>query len=369
MISYNENYLELLKIMTSLSGLFSENKVPYLYYRNAENLFCYALNAENLSRDDSAFDALLNINGVKTGVGLKTFICEKEQKLEKIAEFNQLNKKFRYLNTDDLVFEVANARNERIDFANRLYGTKQAIYHLVARRESELRLFEENYDKIDINKIKIKKIKDSGVEFTDFIHDYNYNFSKSTLFKKFHLPDNYFTLPVEIISEPYDLLLKLKEILSIQSTKMDKKEFVILPLYSTKNGLVPERSGLNQWNANGRRRSLDEVYIPIPIQIHQNFPEFFPSRDEPFDLITPDGQILNAKVCQENSKALMTNPNSALADWLLRQLLNLKKGELATSERLQLIDCDGVIITKITDNQYKIDKAEFGSYENFIHHV
>ncbi|ADG62133.1 MULTISPECIES: restriction endonuclease PLD domain-containing protein [Moraxella] len=369
MISYNENYLELLKIMTSLSGLFSENKVPYLYYRNAENLFCYALNAENLSRDDSAFDALLNINGVKTGVGLKTFICEKEQKLEKIAEFNQLNKKFRYLNTDDLVFEVANARNERIDFANRLYGTKQAIYHLVARRESELRLFEENYDKIDINKIKIKKIKDSGVEFTDFIHDYNYNFSKSTLFKKFHLPDNYFTLPVEIISEPYDLLLKLKEILSIQSTKMDKKEFVILPLYSTKNGLVPERSGLNQWNANGRRRSLDEVYIPIPIQIHQNFPEFFPSRDEPFDLITPDGQILNAKVCQENSKALMTNPNSALADWLLRQLLNLKKGELATSERLQLIDCDGVIITKITDNQYKIDKAEFGSYENFINNL
>lgn len=369
MISYNENYLELLKIMTSLSGLFSENKVPYLYYRNAENLFCYALNAENLSRDDSAFDALLNINGVKTGVGLKTFICEKEQKLEKIAEFNQLNKKFRYLNTDDLVFEVANARNERIDFANRLYGTKQAIYHLVARRESELRLFEENYDKIDINKIKIKKIKDSGVEFTDFIHDYNYNFSKSTLFKKFHLPDNYFTLPVEIISEPYDLLLKLKEILSIQSTKMDKKEFVILPLYSTKNGLVPERSGLNQWNANGRRRSLDEVYIPIPIQIHQNFPEFFPSRDEPFDLITPDGQILNAKVCQENSKALMTNPNSALADWLLRQLLNLKKGELATSKRLQLIDCDGVIITKITDNQYKIDKAEFGSYENFINNL
>ena len=65
----------------------------------------------------------------------------------------------------------------------------------------------------------------------------------------------------------------------------------------------------------------------------------------------------------------MTNPNSALADWLLRQLLNLKKGELATSERLHLIDCDGVIITKITDNQSKLDKAEFGSYENFINNL
>lgn len=370
MIKYNDDYLELLKIMTSLSGLFSDNKVPYLYYRNAENLFCYALNAKNLSRDDSAFDALLDINGIKTGIGLKTFICEKEQKLEKVAEFNQLaNTEFRHLNNDDLVFAVANARNERIDFANRLYGVNQAIYHLVTRRENELRLFEENYDKIDIAKIKITKIKDNGIEFTDHIHEYNYNFSKSTLFKKFHLPSDYFSLSIEIISEPYDLLLRLKELIATQNTQINNKEFVILPLYSTRNGLVPERSGLNQWNANGRKRSLDEVYIPIPIQIHQNFPNFFPTRDTPFDLITPDGKILNAKVCQDDSKALMTNPNSALADWLLRQLLNLKEGELATNERLQLMDCDSVIITKIDENQYKIDKARFGSYESFIENV
>ncbi|MFB2538318.1 MULTISPECIES: restriction endonuclease [unclassified Acinetobacter] len=367
MIKYNDDYLKLLKVMTSLSGLFSDNKVPYLYYRNAENLFCYALKAKNLSRDDSAFDALLEIDGIKTGIGLKTFICEKEQKLEKVAEFNQLaNKEFRHLNGEELIFAVANARNERIDFANRLYGVNQAVYHLVTRRENELRLFEENYAKIDVSKIKIKKIKDSGIEFTDFIHDYSYSFSKSTLFKKFLLPNNYLSLPVEIISEPYDLLLRLKDLIATEEKQMEQKEFVVLPLYSTRSGLVPERSGLNQWNANGRKRSLDEVYIPIPIQIHQNFPDFFPSRDIPFDLITPDGKILNAKVCQENGKALMTNPNSALADWLLRQLLNLKEGEIATKKRLELIDCDSVIITKNSQNQYKIDKAKFGSYETFI---
>ncbi|MDO4224024.1 MAG: NgoFVII family restriction endonuclease [Acinetobacter sp.] len=370
MINYNDNYLELLKIMTSLSGLFSDNKVPYLYYRNAENLFCYALHAQNLSRDDSAFDALLEIDGIKTGIGLKTFICEKKQKLEKVAEFNHLaNKEFRHLSDEDLVLAVAKARNERIKFAHRLYGIDKAIYHLVTRRENELRLFEENYDEIDINKIKIKKSKNTGIEFTDSIHDYSYSFSKSTLFKRFHLPDNYYSLPVEIISEPYDLLLRLKELISSQDEKIEKKEFVILPLYSTRNGLVPERSGLNQWNANGRKRTLDEVYIPIPIQIHQYFPNFFPSRDEPFDLITPDGNILNAKVCQENSKALMTNPNSALADWLLRQLLALKKGELATYQRLELMDCDSVMITKLKNGQYKIDKAKFGSYEKFIENM
>lgn len=75
---------------------------------------------------------------------------------------------------------------------------------------------------------------------------------------------------------------------------------------------------------------------------------------------------MNEKVCQDDGKALMTNPNSALADWLLRQLLNLQEGELATSERLRLMDCDSVIITKTSEYQYKIDKAKFGSYENFV---
>ena len=71
----------------------------------------------------------------------------------------------------------------------------------------------------------------------------------------------------------------------------------------------------------------------------------------------------------KNSKALMTNPNLALADWLLHQLLSLKEGELATKERLELMDCDSVIITKLGNNQYRIDKAKFGSYELFIQNI
>ena len=62
------------------------------------------------------------------------------------------------------------------------------------------------------------------------------------------------------------------------------------------------------------------------LDYYKRFPRFFPPRDTPFDLILPDGKILNAKVCQDNSKALMTNPNLALGDWLLRNVLNLKEG-------------------------------------------
>jgi hypothetical protein len=45
-----------------------------------------------------------------------------------------------------------------------------------------------------------------------------------------------------------------------------------------------------------------------------------------FNLQIPTGEIFSAKVCQENSKALMTNPNKALSDWLLSEkFYSLKK--------------------------------------------
>ena len=94
--------------------------------------------------------------------------------------------------------------------------------------------------------------------------------------------------------------------------------------------------------------------------------KIFPSRDTPFTLITPDGKELSAKVCQDGGKALMTNPNSALADWLLRKSLKVKEGELLTMERLELMDFDSVIVSKIDERNFKIDKAPFGAFESFM---
>ncbi len=365
-LKINSEYVELLKIISSLSGLFSDNNVPYLYYRNAENLFCYALGAKNLSRDDTAFDALLDINGNNIGVGLKTFICQGNSSKEKIAEFNHLSSTFISKDLEELARMISNARNQRIMFAQRMYKVNTAIYHLVSRKENELRIFEENYDLINIDEIKLGKCTQSSLVFQDDKHYYSYNYSKSTLFKKFIIPQEYHSIPVEIISDPYQLLLGLKSVLENErKMQVPQYERIVLPLYSTRDNDVPEHSGLNQWNANGRSRSLDEVYIPVPSFIRNNYSSFFPERDKPFNLTTPDGKILNAKICQENGKALMTNPNSALADWLLRQLLNLKEGELATMARLQLMDCDSVVITKISDTEYRIDKAKFGAYREF----
>lgn len=142
---------------------------------------------------------------------------------------------------------------------------------------------------------------------------------------------------------------------------------IYLPLYATKtNTCEPaEKSGLNQWNAHGRPRDYDEVYIPIPFWIHERFPNFFPGRDTPFNLILPNGKTLNCKVCQDNGKALMSNPNSELGYWILREELEIPSKELATRGHFISKGTDCVEISKISNSTYKISCAQLGMFEEF----
>lgn len=364
----NGNYVKLLSATAKLSRLFSESQIPYIYYRAAENIFCRSFNADNLSRGDSAFDANLN----STGIGLKTFICDKQFSTEKVAEFNKLSNQLKQFKGEELALKLSEYRNERIELANRLYNIENSLYHIVARKSNELMLFETDYEIIDINNISSVKESQSGLQFHDGKNFYSYNFSKSTLFRKFEIPNNAFKLPIDIIDDPYSLLLELfedvKGISSATDLLIKGHNYVILPLYGIKDKqkFVFEKSGLNQWNAGGRKRDFGEVYIPIPTVIHQLYPDFFPSRDTEFDLKIPTGEIFRAKVCQDNSKALMTNPNKALSDWLLRKVLNLKEGELATIELMEELGFDSVIISKEKDGSFKIDKAKSDSFELFL---
>jgi len=360
-------YLSLLSAVSKLSSLFSESDIPFINYRVVENIFCKSFNATNLSRSDTAFDA--NWNSI--GIGLKTFVCQNEYKNEKIAEFNALSRKLAKYRGKKLAEKLAQYRNERIDLAKRLYDITSSVYHIVARRNKELLLFETGYETIDVDAIRSIKETQAGLQFEDGKNCYNFNYSKNTLFRKFFIPEKAFRLPVEIIDDPYSLLLQLlaeKEFLPKVNLATKNENFVVLPLYGRKNRqkFVFEKSGLNQWNASGRERDFGEVYIPIPAQIHRRFPDFFPKRDEHFSLQIPTGETFSAKVCQDNSKALMTNPNKVLSDWLLRKVFKLKEGELLTIDRLNKLGFDSVTITK-TDEKYKIDKAKSDSYENFIH--
>ena len=99
---------------------------------------------------------------------------------------------------------------------------------------------------------------------------------------------------------------------------------------------------------------------------HILFPNFFPSRDKLFSLTFPDGEIVEASVCQQGSKALMTKSNKKLGKLILRDGLRLKENELATFEKLQFLGVDSVRIQKIDNLHFELDFSRCGSYELFL---
>lgn len=368
-------YRQYLTAIAQLSNLFSNNTTPYLDYRSAENIFCKAFHADNLSRTDTAFDAKIG----DLGIGIKTFICKGNSKKEKIAEFNALSTDLKRLNGLDLAKKVSEYRNQRIDSAYSTYSLTKAIYHLITRRDGRLLIFETSYDRIDIENIEITKDTTKNVEFNDKKNFYSFNFSKSTLFKQFDFPSDenkILDIPITILEDPYSFILEQRATTTtvIPITHISKElepaeDYIIIPLYVPgENKSVPTASGLNLWNAAGRPRNPGEIELRLNTELRNTYTKnnFFPPRNKVFNLQTPDGHMMTAKVCQENSKALMTNPNKDISTWLLRTVLLLKERQLLTYEHLEELGIDSVIITKIDENNYTIDKALIGSYEEYL---
>ncbi len=180
-------------------------------------------------------------------------------------------------------------------------------------------------------------------------------------------------------SASYDLSGEVEDAEELMQIK-HPTDFVILPLYSTRSGShheVPARSGINQWNAGGRARAFGEAYIPVPRWIHRVFPGFFPGRDQPFRLKLQDGTLVNAKLCQDESKALMSDPNDELCRWLYRTLeptktyeqikKRLPEGRPYTYADLRRVGKDCVKVTKVFGKSHKFELSfcRIGDYEKF----
>ena len=187
--------------------------------------------------------------------------------------------------------------------------------------------------------------------------------------------------PIEILDDPYSLLMSMfttnvteATASGLKTSNITGSQKLCLPLYSVnKNGkFVAEKSGLNQWNASGRVRNADELYIPYNKRDRERMPDFFPSRDTPFTLHLPDGTEISAKVCQEADKnnpaigkAIMSNPNKVLGKWLLRDVFELSEKTIVTYEMLEKFGVDSVVFTKNFEGDYSVDFSEIGTYEDY----
>lgn len=354
-------YQKELSIVGSLSNLFSNSTAPMIYYRATENIYCRSFSAKNVSRSDCTADAIFNF---ETGIGIKTFLHQDGGSYQKIAEFNKQAPLYRDLSGLDLIRKIAQLRNDRIDFTMRNYGLKSMIYHCILRdNDGFVKIYEEPMHSIDIDKIVITGTYDNKCVFTDGIEQYEFYFPKSTLFKRFAKNDYFLSFKVVILSDPMDALSELVKLLPESNENCVKKSALVypemvIPLYSVnrKDGnFVAERSGLNQWNANGRARNENEVYIPFSKQLRTSNPTFFPPRYKPWNLKLPNGEVISMTVCQADGKALMSNPNKALGKWLLRDVLKLKVGQIVTYEDLLKIGVDSLVFRKYPDGTYDCD--------------
>lgn len=408
---HKESYKRMLTIVGKISRLFSTAEEPYLYYRAHENIFSKYFDVDNNARHDDSADAYSTEQGV--GIGLKTWVGRDDQK---VAEFGRLRPNYEGLDGMELIQQIAEYRNTRIRTTLNSHGLHEMIYHIVKRVPNAMQIYEAAFDYIDREHIVLDEHRGNAnnVYFNDGHHTYHFNKSKSTLYMIFEDMELLDEFEVEIVDDPYELLEmtfnenvveedeedatvvynREHEIVRAFTERVTRYQQLCLRLYATdKDGrkYVPERSGLNQWNANGRARDVNEVYIPYLKEDRERSLDFFPPRDTPFTLILPDNTEISAKVCQrayrklsdaeyENlseeekriedekslvGKSVMSNPNKVLGKWLLRDVLQIEEGTVITYDMLRVYNIDCVIFTKREEGVYSVDFGELGTYERF----
>jgi len=396
-----DRYSKLLVFAGRLSKLFSDSDIPLIDYRFVEKAFVAVTQSRDLSRKDISYDAAMEDGA---GVGVKTFAFSAKtgHKIEKVAEFTKDAKlgAFAGLPPEAMASVVADLRNARLgsDAAEVSISLDESFYHCLLRVDGGVLVHEERM--LPINLDNIRPLSPQGkalsrfptthtdhVRFNDGVKDYTFNRSKNTLSQKFRLGSGFTSekIPLSVVTNIWDLLLAgelddlmniVKEVTVVES-RLD--DYVVLPLYSTKSSIVkmvPAKSGINQWNAGGRARSFGEAYIPIPRLIHKLRPGFFPPRDAKFELFLPSGEIVSAKVCQDGSKALMSDPNTLLCHWLFSTIdgdysyaqSRLTRKMPYTYDDLVRVGKDSVRIRKLDDSgdRFELEFAPLGSFEEFI---
>ena len=375
-----EQYESTLKTVGSFSSLHGLPRIiwnggatPYIDSTIAKTAYCYYFNGKDVEDDGGAIDLCIKTLGVKISSVLNRLegIYILIDRFDKQAPL--INKQLR----KNVVKEIANLRNTSIYLTRNRYGLTSMIDHILIRDVGKVHIYEELIEPININTINNIQFNrnNTAILFQDDSHEYLVDLTQCFLYKKINCNIPLKTLQLNILQNPFEAIPKIKPPKSalcynnIEDERL--KPSVILPLFSDRTGDVPEKSGLNQWHAEGRIRDVDEIYIPIPAWIHQRFPGFFPDRDEVFTLITenPSQKSFQVKVCQDNSKALMSNPNKALGHWLLRDIMEIPLGYVMTRSDLRQLNVDSVEIIKLDDQLFKIKLKSYGSYDKFKENI
>lgn len=415
-----EEYIKFLQVYGALTNLFRQKKgnpIPYLDSKFQETIYAKVFESENVDIGNTPHDILSIFGSERIGIGLKTWMNSKPsyQKVMQLKRYKSEIDPFLLKSNEDFAYKISQIKNERMmtDY-NRLGLSKNKnIYHYITRDSGKFVIQETMYPLIDLNNLKDFERTETAFSWSDGHKKYKYTYGDSQIWQHFDMNQKDTLIlkqfDINIIEDPFEFLLNayfsfLKDMESgyVESDVIE----VYLPLYSYQTKEVPEKSGLNSWNAapksrsNPRLRPLNEIYIPIPREFHRKFPDFFTPNifqaekeieayrgdkvNKPqvrFRLILPNGKSIPAMITQSNMKALQSGSmterdpetnelygQSALGQWLLIEVLGLNKRQLVTREWLQKKGTDSVRLWRYR-NDYSniyIDFAPIGSFEAFM---
>ena len=289
-----QRYIQFLQIYGALSNLFRQKKgdlIPYLDSKFQETVFDKIFsNSENKDIGNTPHDILSVFGDERIGVGLKTWVNSKPsfQKVMQLKRFqNEINA---IKNSEELAYKISEIKNRRMkqDYARLGLSEDSNVYHYVTRDKGSFTINECAYPLVDLNNLRDFYLEKSSISWSDGIKQYKYTFADSQILQKFDIEEQE-TFEIQIIQDPFEFLLNAyQEFISPLACVQEQQNEIVevyLPLYSYETKEIAEKSGLNSWNAAPKNkgsntpRPLNEIYIPIPIEFHRKYPDFFISGD------------------------------------------------------------------------------------------
>ncbi|UTR10191.1 NgoFVII family restriction endonuclease [Evansella sp. LMS18] len=133
-------------------------------------------------------------------------------------------------------------------------------------------------------------------------------------------------------------------------------QFTDLSLKKNKSEDIHDKSGLNWGQRDGREPN--QAYIPVPIEVHKEYPGFFPEKKEEFTLLTDNGENFICVMAQDNRKAIESSKSNSVLGKYFRSRLNVPHGQKVTNSDLANYGRDYVRIYKIDSETYFMDFSE-----------
>ena len=147
--------------------------------------------------------------------------------------------------------------------------------------------------------------------------------------------------------------LQAEEGLSAQDVKDNQVTLSLLK----NDGEIPDRSGINWGQRDGREHN--QAYISLPAEIARR--GFFPLDKQHFSVLTDDGHQLILRVEQQNDKAITTPHNNSLIGEYLRNRLGVRNGGFVTKQDLTRYGRTNITFEKIDDEHFYMDFSVNGA--------